>query len=131
MIIKQLSVFIENKEGRLETVTKVLAENDIDIKTISLADTTEFGMLRLIVSDCDLAKKVLKEAGFAVNLTDVVAVKSINSAGYLHKLLAALSSDITNIEYMYTLPSEDAPVLILKVSNPERIENILKAKNFA
>jgi len=131
MIIKQLSVFIENKEGRLETVTKVLAENDIDIKTISLADTTEFGMLRLIVSDCDLAKKVLKEAGFAVNLTDVVAVKSINSAGYLHKLLAALSSDITNIEYMYTLPSEDAPVLILKVSNPERIENILKSKNFA
>lgn len=131
MIIKQLSVFIENKEGRLETVTKVLAENYIDIKTISLADTTEFGMLRLIVSDCDLAKKVLKEAGFAVNLTDVVAVKSINSAGYLHKLLAALSSDITNIEYMYTLPSEEAPVLILKVSNPERIENILKAKNFA
>ena len=75
MFVKQLSVFIENREGRLEQVTEVLKEQDINILSLSMADTTEYGMLRMIVSDPDKAKAALREKGFSAMLTDVLAVK--------------------------------------------------------
>lgn len=127
MIMQQISVFIENKEGRLLTVTKVLKDNNIDIRTLSLADTSEFGMLRLVVSDSELAKKVLKEAGFPVSITEVVAVQTDNRVGYMHDLLEAISAEISNIEYMYTLPTDNgAPIVILKVSNAAEVEKALE-----
>lgn len=130
MIIKQLSVFIENREGRLRTVTKVLKDNKIDMLSLSLADTSEFGILRLIVSDNDLAKRVLKEAGFSVSLTDVLSIQSTCSVGFLNDLLECMESN-TNIEYMYTLPGEKGAVLIMKVADPEKVEASLRANNFA
>ena len=126
MILKQLSVFVENKEGRMKDITQVLKDSNINIQTASLADTTEYGMLRLIVSDPDLAKSKLREAGFPVSITDVLAVKANDSIGFLHDLLCKLEGNISSIEYMYTLPTEDGPVVILKVANPEEIEKVLE-----
>lgn len=128
MILKQLSVFVENKEGRMLSITRALKNNGIDIKTLSLADTSEYGVLRLIVSDPDKAKEVLRAEGFPVSITDVLAVRSEDRIGYLHDLLKALSDDITSIEYMYTLPSEEGTIIILKVAGPEQIEKILESK---
>lgn len=128
MILKQLSVFVENKEGRMLSITRALKNNGIDIKTLSLADTSEYGMLRLIVSDPDKAKAVLREEGFPVNITEVLAVQSQDRIGYLHDLLKALSDDITSIEYMYTLPTNGDPIIILKVANPQEVEKVLEEK---
>lgn len=128
MILKQLSVFLENKEGRMLVVTQILKDNGIDIKTLSLADTSEFGMLRLIVSDPEKAKTVLKEAGFPVSITEVLAVTASDRVGYLHDLLKAIEGETENIEYMYTLPTEKDPVIILKVSNPQKLDSALSAK---
>ena len=125
MILKQLSVFVENKEGRLKDITQVLKDSSIDIKTMSLADTSEYGMVRLIVSDPDKAKQELKSAGFPVSITDVLAVKADDRIGFLHDLLCKLEGNISSIEYMYTLPTEDGPVVVLKVANPEEIEKVL------
>ena len=86
MFVKQLSVFIENREGRLEQVTEVLKEQDINILSLSMADTTEYGMLRMIVSDPDKAKAALREKGFSAMLTDVLAVKLEDKVGEMHKL---------------------------------------------
>ena len=130
MIIKQLSVFVENKEGRMLEITQVLKNHGINIRTLSLADTSEYGMLRLILSDedCDRAKSVLKEAGFPARLTDVIAVQSTDRVGFLHDLLEALGS--ISIEYMYTLPTGKDPIIILKVANPAEVEELLRAKSF-
>ena len=125
MILKQLSVFVENKEGRLKDITQVLKDSSIDIKTMSLADTSEYGMGRLSVADPDKAKQELKSAGFPVSITDVLAVKADDRIGFLHDLLCKLEGNISSIEYMYTLPTEDGPVVVLKVANPEEIEKVL------
>lgn len=87
MLIKQLSVFIENKEGRLKDVTQVLRKHNINIASFSLADTAEYGMLRMIVSDPDKGRQVLKEEGFSVKLTDVIAVKISQQPGTLNEVL--------------------------------------------
>ena len=126
MILKQLSVFVENKEGRMKDITQVLKDSDIDIKTLSLADTSEYGMLRLIVSDPDKAKEQLRAAGFPVSVTDVLAVQADDRIGFLHDMLCKLEGNISSIEYMYTLPTENGPVVILKVANPEEIEKVLE-----
>ena len=126
MILKQLSVFVENKEGRMKDITQVLKDSGINIKTLSLADTTEYGMLRLIVSDPDLAKANLRAAGFPVSITDVLAVKADDRIGFLHDMLLKLDANITSIEYMYTLPTEEGPVVILKVANPAEVEKVLE-----
>lgn len=126
MIIKQLSVFIENREGRMLDITRVLKENEINIKTLSLADTTEYGMIRLIVSDPEKARAVLKAEGFPVSITDVIAVKAEDRVGFLHDMLEKMDSAVSNIEYMYTLPGDDGvPVVIMKVSNPEEVDKLL------
>lgn len=128
MILKQLSVFVENKEGRMLEITKVLKDNGINIRTLSLADTSEYGMLRLILADedCDRAKAVLKEAGFPARLTEVLGVQSTDRVGYLHDLLGVLGS--TSIEYMYTLPTDKDPIIILKVADPVAVDELLKSK---
>ena len=125
MILKQLSVFVENKEGRMKDITQVLKDSGININTLSLADTSEYGMLRLIVSDPELAKQKLRDAGFPVSITEVLAVKAEDRIGFLHDLLNRLEGNISSIEYMYTLPSDEGPVVILKIANPLEIENIL------
>jgi len=120
MFVKQLSVFIENREGRLDQVTEVLAANNINIESMSLADTSEYGLLRMIVSQPEVAKGILKENGFSAMLTDVLAVKLAHEVGMLQKLLKAFSGLDINIEYMYALATgKENASIIVKVNDPE------------
>lgn len=132
MLIKQLSVFIENKEGRLEGVTQVLMEHNINIASFSLADTTEYGMLRMIVSDPDEGKRVLKNEGFSAKLTDVIAVKISQKPGTLHEVLKILFDAGLSVEYMYTLATAGRDTsIIMKVSDIEKALDILKQYGYA
>jgi len=101
MHVEQISIFIENKFGRLAEVTRVLGDAGVNIRTLSLADTSDFGILRLIVNDTEKAKTVLKERGFTVNKTEVVAVEIPDRPGGLADILQALDADGINVEYMY------------------------------
>ncbi len=101
MKVEQLSIFLENKAGRLAEVTRTLAENGVNIKALSLADTTEFGILRLIVDDNEKAKTALKDAGFTVGFTGVVAVEVPHRPGGLNQILQILGERGINLEYMY------------------------------
>lgn len=127
MFIKQLSVFIENREGRLEQVTEVLKQEGINIVSLSLADTSEYGMLRMIVSAPEKAKQVLKENGFSAMLTDVIAVRLPHEVGMLQKLLQVLSSADINIEYMYALATgKDNAAIIVKASDAQEAVKVLE-----
>ena len=119
MFVKQLSVFIENREGRLEQVTDVLKTQNINILSLSMADTTEYGMLRMVVSNPEVAKKALREEGFSAMLTDVLAVKLEDKVGELHKMTHILCSQGLNIEYMYALASANSRAMIVKASDGE------------
>lgn len=101
MSVKQISVFLENKAGRLADVTKVLGSNNIDINAISIADTTHFGILRLIVSDPDKAENILREAGFTVTTSPVLAIAIEDTAGSLSVALDALNSKQIGVDYIY------------------------------
>lgn len=101
MNVEQISIFIENKSGRLAEITKVLGDAGVNIRALSLADTSDFGILRLIVNDRETAKKVLKEKGFTVNKTEVVAVEVPDHPGGLSRILQVLDRQQINVEYMY------------------------------
>jgi hypothetical protein len=114
MKVEQISVFLENKSGRLAEVTEILAREGINIRTLSLADTADFGILRLIVDRTDHAKKVLKESGFTVAKTEVVAIEVPDIPGGLAKILSTLDGARINVEYMYAFihrSGEDAIVI--------------------
>ena len=131
MLIKQLSVFIENKEGRLEGVTQVLKEHNINIASFSLADTAEYGMLRMIVSDPDEGRRVLKEQGFSVKLTDVIAVKIPQRSGTLHEILRVLNDAGLGVEYMYTLATAGRDTsIIMKTSDLTKALEVLKKRGY-
>lgn len=126
MFIKQLSVFIENRSGRLEQVTQVLKENNINIVSISLADTSDYGMLRLILSDPDQAASILKENGFSATITNVIAVTFTQHVGQLSELLILLSSSGIDIEYMYSLTSgEHNASIVLKTSDQKKAIDVI------
>ncbi len=101
MKVEQISIFMENRPGALEQATGALSKANINIRALSLADTSDFGILRLIVNDVEAAKKVLQDAGFTVKRTDVVAVEVPDRPGGLHGILAVLSAHAINVEYMY------------------------------
>ena len=101
MQVEQISIFIENKSGRLAEVTRVLGTQGINIRALSLADTSDFGILRLIVDQTDLAKATLKEQGFTVSKTEVVAVEVPDQPGGLYSILKVLDDAKVNVEYMY------------------------------
>ncbi|MBQ5330163.1 MAG: ACT domain-containing protein [Oscillospiraceae bacterium] len=126
--MKQLTVFIENRIGRLEEVTTILAQNNINIVSISLSDTGEYGMLRLLVSQPAEACKALSESGFSAMLTDVVAVKLVHHFGELNRLTNTISSNGIDIKYMYALQSGEDAAIILKTSDDARCKELLKAK---
>ncbi|SFM89056.1 ACT domain-containing protein [Thermodesulforhabdus norvegica] len=129
MRVEQISVFLENKAGRLAEVTRVLAEAGINIRALSLADTSDFGILRLIVNDTEKAKRVLKENGFTVGKTNVVAVEVEDRPGGLYKILEILRKANINVEYMYAFvqQSGDNAVLIFRFDNTdEAIKTLLE-----
>lgn len=116
---KQISVFLENKAGRLSHVTRVLGEANINIRALSIADTSDFGILRIIVSDPDRAYKILKEAGFTVSETEVIAVQVPDSPGGLADVLEQMSDASLNIEYLYAFlgTAENDALVIFKVED--------------
>ena len=114
MKVEQISIFIENKSGRLAEVTRVLGEAGVNIRTLSLADTSDFGILRLIVDQTDKAKEVLKANSFTVSKTEVVAVKVPDKPNGLSSILQVLDSGKINVEYMYAFverSGEDAVII--------------------
>ncbi|HEX2970507.1 MAG TPA: hypothetical protein VHO46_15525 [Bacteroidales bacterium] len=117
MIIQQLSVFLENKSGRLTEVLETLGEENIRITALTVADTSEFGILRLIVSDPVKARNLLKEHSFTVNLSDVISVISPAEAKYHARVLKVLSDKDISVEYTYAFPSGNKSVIVLRCSN--------------
>lgn len=129
MFIKQLSVFIENQAGRLEEVLDVLKKEQVSIISLSLADTSEYGLLRMITSDSKAGQEALKAKGFAAMLTDVLAVKLSHHVGSLQEILGYICQAGLNVEYMYALTNkEDEASIICKISDGEKAVEALKAK---
>ena len=129
MFIKQLSVFIENHEGRLEEVLDVMKEEQISIISLSLADTSEYGLLRLITTNPEAGQAALKKKGFAAMLTDVLAVKLSHQVGRLQEILSMVCKAGLNVEYMYALTNkEDDASIICKISNGDEAAKLLKSQ---
>jgi hypothetical protein len=133
MFVKQISIFLENKSGRLAEVTRILGDNDINISALSIADTTDFGILRLIVNNPEKALDVLKNSGFTVSATSVIAVGVRDKPGGLAKALDILGHKNIGIEYMYAFVSKrrDEALVILKVDNQAGAVECLKAGNIS
>ena len=127
MFVNQLSVFIENREGRLEQVLETLKMNNINIISLSLADTSDYGSLRMIVSDPEVGKKALREAGFSAMLTKVIAVKLSHKVGQLQELLSEICKAGINIEYTYALATgNDDASIVIKPADLEKAAAILE-----
>ncbi|HTS69679.1 MAG TPA: ACT domain-containing protein [Terriglobia bacterium] len=129
MKIHQLSLFLENKPSQLMEPCRLLAESSIDIRTLTLADTEKFGILRLIVSNWEKASRLLQDAGYVVNVTEVVAVEVPDRPGGLAHLLGVFENTGTNIEYMYafTFGRGETAVLIFRFDNPDAAIERLQA----
>ena len=130
MKAEQISVFIENKSGRLAEVTRILGEAGVNIRALSLADTSDFGILRLIVNDRERAKTVLRENGFTVSKTEVVAVEVADTPGGLYRILNRLDSEGINVEYMYAFVerlSENAVIIFRFDETDKAIKALLDA----
>ena len=132
MQVEQISVFIENKSGRLAEVARILGQAGINIRTLSLADTSDFGILRLIVDNAERAKEVLKEKGFTVSKTEVVAVEIPDRPGGLSVLLDVLDAEGINVEYMYAFLERQVEnaVMIFRFDETEKAIATLLAKKF-
>ena len=128
MLAKQLSIFLENKSGRLTEVTEVLGTADINLSAMSIADNSDFGILRCIVSDPDKAYKVLKEAHFAVKITDVIGFSCPNTSGSLAVVLKYLSDNGVFIEYMYSFANGNSATVIIRPTDLESCDRILEEK---
>lgn len=126
MYLKQLSVFLENREGRLEDVLKVLKNSNVNIVSMSLADTSDYGLLRLLVDKPQVGKESLQAEGFSAMLTDVMGVRLSHKVGKLQELLQVICDSHINIEYMYALSTgtDDASVVI-KTSDLEKATELL------
>ena len=130
MKVEQISIFLENKSGRLAEVTGILAAAGVNIRALSLADTAEFGILRLIVDRNDQAKQALKDGGFTVGKTEVVALEVPDRPGGLAQILRALDVAGINVEYMYAFVqrSGDNAILIVRFEEPDKaIQALMQA----
>ncbi|ABK17369.1 ACT domain-containing protein [Syntrophobacter fumaroxidans] len=128
MRAEQISVFLENKAGRLSEVTRILSEAGVNIRALSLADTSDFGILRLIVNDNNKAKEALKKHGFTVGKTDVVAVEVDDRPGGLHRILDILHRSNVNVEYMYAFVQQSGnnAVIIFRFDNLDDAIKVLQ-----
>lgn len=127
MRVEQISIFIENKSGRLAEVTRVLGEAGVNIRALSLADTSDFGILRLIVDQTDKARQVLKDQGFTVNKTEVIAVEVPDRPKGLYGILDVLDRSQVNVEYMYAFVERcgSNAVIIFRFDNLEEAIRVL------
>lgn len=131
-MLKQISVFVENKQGALVSITQALAENEINIRALSIADTKDFGILRLIVTDTDKALATLSEAGFLVKETEVVGVKIGDAPGKLGAALDVLDKAHINMEYLYAFMTrtEKHAYVVLRVEDNAACEQALENAGF-
>ena len=128
MALKQLTVFVENKQGTVVSVTEALADNNVNIRALSIAETDGFGILRLIVDDETTAEKVLTEAGYLIKITEVVGVKIGDAPGKLSFVLRTLDKANINVEYLYAFMTrtERHAYVVLRVENNAETEAVLE-----
>jgi len=128
MIVKQICVFLENRKGRLAELTKLLGESKINIRAISLADTSDFGIVRLIVNDTEKAYQVLKKAELTATINNVIAVEVADKPGGLASVLAVLQSEGQNVEYLYGFLEKktDKAIMIFRFDDMDAAVNVLK-----
>jgi hypothetical protein len=128
MKVEQISIFLENKSGRLAEVATVLAKGGINIRALSLADTTDFGILRLIVNDTEKAKQVLKDNGFTVGKTEVIGVEVADKPGGLAEILNVMKAHNINVEYMYAFVQKSAgnAIIIFRFDELEKAIEVLQ-----
>lgn len=128
MGIRQLSIFIENKKGRLAKIAKIISSAGIDIRAISVADTSGFGILRIIVDDPDRAKNVLQKSNIIVSVTNVIAVEIKDKPGEFYRVMSILSDNDIGVEYMYAFISREKnkAFIILKIENEDKAVEVLK-----
>lgn len=126
MKVKQISVFVENAAGNLSDVTAILGESNIDISAMALADTTDFGIVRMIVSDTQKAVDILKDNGFAVKCTEVTALALDDNPGGLAKVLKVLKDADISVEYLYAFvgKKEHCAMVVMKVSDSDKAEKL-------
>jgi hypothetical protein len=132
MFIKQISVFLENKKGMLYNLTKMLADNQIDIKALSMADTSKFGIIRLIVSDPEGTLDIIKNANFTASVTEVLGVELEDRPGGLAEVLSALKDSDIAVEYLYSFVGTacENAMIIVRVEELEKAHDILRMRGF-
>ena len=132
MAIKQLTVFVENKQGALVSITDTLSKNDINLRALSIAETQDFGMLRLIVNDTETAEKVLKEEGYLIKVNDVVGVKIGDTPGKLSAALRVLDEKKINMDYLYAFMArtEKHAYVVIRVEDNDVAEKALEDAGF-
>ena len=132
MAIKQLTVFVENKQGTVVSITDTLSKHNINLRALSIAETQDFGILRLIVNDEETAEKILKEEGYLIKITEVVGVKISDEAGKLSEALKVLDDNKINMEYLYAFMArtEQHAYVVLRVEDNEAAEAALVAAGF-
>ena len=132
MSITQISIFLENRAGQLSNITRVLSENGVDLRAINIAETQDYGVLRIIPADAQKASSVLLENGFIMAMTPVIAVAVPDRPGGLNSLLEALAEENIGIEYMYSVFSMNSgeALMVLQVGEVEKVSEILSTKGF-
>ena len=132
MAIKQLTVFVENKQGTLVTVTDILSEHNVNLRALSMAETQDFGILRLIVNDEETARKVLEDEGYLIKITEVTGVKIGDAPGKLSEALHVIADNNINIDYLYAFMSrtEKHAYVVIRVEDTSAAENALEAAGF-
>lgn len=132
MAIRQLTVFVENKQGALISITERLSENNINLRALSIAETQDFGILRLIVNDEETAEKILADAGYLIRITDVVGVKIGDAPGKLSAALKVLDENNINMEYLYAFMArtEKHAYVVIRVEDNDTAEKVLEDAGF-
>lgn len=126
MLIKQLSVFLEDRSGRLTELTRILAENDVNITALSVAETADYGIVRMVVGRPELAKEALEKAGFSIGLTDVVCVNMPDKPGSLYRILEILTDQKINIDYMYAFSNNAVALAVIRAADVAQVIEVLQ-----
>ncbi len=131
MTVHQISVFLENKSGRLAEVTKLLGSGGVNLRAITIADTADFGILRVIVDDREKALKLLRDAGFTSKVTEVYAIEIEDKPGGLARIMDVFESNSLNIEYLYATleKNKDNAIIIFRVEDLEKARKIIEENN--
>lgn len=125
MTVKQLSVFLENKTGRINEVTRILGENGVNMRAFSIAESADFGLMRVVTEDVDRAVQVLRDNDFSVRITDVICINCPNKAGELSKILELLASENIFIEYMYAFSEGETASVVIRPNDTEKCIEVL------